>query len=35
MIGVIVNQKIVLVFLAGWALSMVLPPQRVIGMFRP
>jgi len=29
-----VNKKIVLVFLAGWALAIVLPPQRVIGMFK-
>ena len=28
------NKKIVLVFLAGWALAIVLPPQRVIGMFK-
>lgn len=28
------NKKLVLVFLAGWALAIVLPPQRVVGMFR-
>jgi hypothetical protein len=28
------NKKIVLVFLAGWALAVVLPPQRVLGFFR-
>lgn len=28
------NKKLVLVFLAGWALSMVLPPQRLLGMFK-
>lgn len=28
------NKKLILVFLAGWALSMVLPPQRLIGMFK-
>ena len=27
------NKKIVFVFLAGWALAIVLPPQRVFGMF--
>lgn len=28
------NKKLVLVFLAGWALAIVLPPQRVLGAFR-
>ena len=28
------NKKIILVFLAGWALAVVLPPQRVLAMFR-
>ncbi len=28
------NKKLVLVFLAGWALAFVLPPQRLIGMFK-
>ena len=28
------NKKLIMVFLAGWALAFVLPPQRVIGMFR-
>lgn len=28
------NKRLILVFLAGWALAMVLPPQRVVGMFR-
>ena len=28
------NKKLVLIFLAGWALAIVLPPQRVISMFR-
>lgn len=28
------NKKLVLVFLAGWALAIILPPQRVIGMFK-
>lgn len=28
------NKKLILVFLAGWALAIVLPPQRVVSMFR-
>ena len=28
------NKKLVLVFLAGWALAIVLPPQRVLGFFK-
>lgn len=28
------NKTTILVFLAGWALAMVLPPQRVFGMFK-
>jgi hypothetical protein len=28
------NKKLVLIFLAGWALAAVLPPQRVLGMFK-
>jgi hypothetical protein len=28
------NKKVILVFLAGWALAIVLPPQRVLGMFK-
>ncbi len=28
------NKKLILVFLAGWALAVILPPQRVLGMFR-
>lgn len=28
------NKKLILIFLAGWALSIVLPPQRVLGMFK-
>lgn len=28
------NKKLILVFLAGWALAIVLPPQRVLGYFR-
>lgn len=28
------NKKIVLVFLAGWLVGMILPPSRVIGMFK-
>jgi hypothetical protein len=31
---VTVNKKLILVFLAGWALAVVLPPQRVLGMFK-
>lgn len=28
------NKKLVFVFLAGWALALVLPPQRIIGYFK-
>lgn len=28
------NKKIILIFLAGWLVGMVLPPSRVLGMFR-
>lgn len=28
------SKKVILVFLAGWALAFVLPPQRVLSMFR-
>jgi hypothetical protein len=28
------NKKLVLIFLAGWALAFVLPPQRVLGFFK-
>lgn len=28
------NKKVLLVFLAGWALAVVLPPQRVLGYFK-
>lgn len=28
------NKKLVLVFLAGWALALVFPPQRVLGYFK-
>lgn len=28
------NKKLILVFLAGWALAIVVPPQRIIGMVR-
>lgn len=28
------NKKVILCFLAGWALAMVLPPQRVLGFMR-
>lgn len=28
------NKKLVLVFLAGWALAIVFPPQRVLGYFK-
>lgn len=28
------NKKLVFVFLAGWALAIVLPPARVVGMFK-
>ena len=28
------NKKLILVFLAGWALAVLIPPQRVVGMFR-
>ena len=27
------NKKCVLIFLAGWALAIVLPPQRIFSMF--
>jgi hypothetical protein len=27
------NKKLVFVFLAGWALAIVLPPQRIFSMF--
>lgn len=28
------NKKLVLVFLAGWALALVLPPQRILAMVK-
>jgi hypothetical protein len=28
------NKKLIIVFLAGWLLSLVLPPSRLLGMFR-
>lgn len=28
------NKKLVIVFLAGWVLAFVLPPSKVVGMFR-
>ncbi len=28
------NKKLVLVFLAGWALAVVLPPQRLLAMIK-
>ncbi len=28
------NKKIIMVFLAGWLVALVLPPSRVLGMFR-
>lgn len=28
------NKKVVLIFLAGWALAVVLPPQRVLGFLK-
>lgn len=28
------NKKLILVFLAGWALALVFPPQRVLGYFK-
>ncbi len=28
------NKKIILVFLAGWALALVIPPTRVTAMFK-
>lgn len=28
------NKKVALVFLAGWALAIVLPPQRVLGYLK-
>lgn len=28
------NKKLIMVFLAGWALALLLPPQRVIGFFK-
>jgi hypothetical protein len=28
------NKKLVLVFLAGWALAIVLPPQRLLAMLK-
>lgn len=28
------NKRLVFVFLAGWALAIVLPPQRLFGMFK-
>jgi hypothetical protein len=28
------SKKLVLIFLAGWLLGMVLPPSRVLNMFR-
>lgn len=28
------NKKVVLIFLAGWALALVLPPQRIMSYFK-
>lgn len=28
------NKKLIAVFLAGWVLAFVLPPSKVVGMFR-
>jgi hypothetical protein len=28
------SKKLILVFLAGWALALVLPPQRVVGFVK-
>lgn len=28
------NKKLVLIFLAGWALAIVLPPQRLLAMLK-
>jgi hypothetical protein len=28
------NKKMVLIFLAGWALAFIIPPQTVLGAFR-
>ena len=28
------SKKVVLVFLAGWALALVLPPAKIVGYFR-
>lgn len=28
------NKKLILVFLAGWGLALVFPPQRVLGYFK-
>ncbi len=28
------SKKMILIFLAGWALAVLIPPQRVIGMIR-
>jgi hypothetical protein len=28
------NKKLVLVFLAGWALALLIPPARVVGYFK-
>jgi hypothetical protein len=28
------NKKLILVFLAGWVLAFVLPPSKVLGMFK-
>lgn len=28
------NKKMILVFLAGWLLAFVLPPQRILGYFK-
>ena len=29
------NKKMVIIFLAGWALAFILPPQKIFGMFGP
>lgn len=29
-----INKKVALFFLAGWALAIVVPPQRVLGYFK-
>jgi hypothetical protein len=29
------NKRLIIAFLAGWLLALVLPPSRLLGMFRP